>query len=350
MKGSLSLTRLIVPRGETSALETAAKTIAGTRTAEPRTPLSVSADKRSNWMSLRDYFQLMQDMTATASDESLGMSQRSLAPGTTDFVLDIIKQADTLEDAMKRTARTYNLIHGGYFNEVTRRRGCLVYTIDDRTFPYAFSADSPPAYSVMEGLLIFLHAMLTLTSGIALTPYLRCVRSRRPKRASQDGFLAFWEAPVRCDAHSYALEYDVSVADIAMSPTNDRPVSAATVYETVNKMIAEREHRVAKNDLPQRIKGLMETGLFDQAVIARELGVSVATLRRRLNQSGTNFRDLRVLALNKLAKSMLLQGRPIIDVADALKYVDVRSFARAFKAWNNMTPTAFVRQLNESDA
>lgn len=301
-------------------------------------------------MSLRDYFQLMQNMTATANDESLGMSQRSLAPGTTDFVLDIIKQADNLEDAMKRTARTYNLIHGGYFNEVTRRRGCLVYTIDDRAFPYAFSADSPPAYSVMEGLLIFLHAMLTLTSGIALTPYLRCVRSRRPKRASQDGFLSFWEAPVRCDALSYALEYDIGVADIAMSPpTHDRPVSAATVYDTVNKMIAEREHRVAKHDFPQRIKGLMETGLSDQAVIARELGMSVATLRRRLNQSGTNFRDLRTRALNKVAQSMLRQGRPIIDVADALKYVDVRSFSRAFKAWNSMTPTAFVRQLDEVD-
>ncbi|GHA90084.1 AraC family transcriptional regulator [Algimonas arctica] len=344
------MTRLIVPRGETSALETAAKSIAGLRTAEPGAILPESDDESQNWMLLRDYFQLMRRMTAAASDESLGMSQRSLAPGTTDFVIDILKQADNLEDAMKRTARTYNLIHGGYFNKVTRRRDCLVYTIDDREFPYAFSADSPPAYSVMEGLLIFLHAMLTLTTGVALTPHVRCVRSRRPKRDTRDGFLSFWEAPVRCDAPFYALEYDLSVAGIAIRKKHDRPVSAATVYDTVNEMIAEREHRVAKNDLPQRIKDLMEAGVTEQAIIARDLGLSVATLRRRLSESGTSFRDLRHQALNKMAQSMLRQGRPIGDVAETLNYVDVRSFSRAFKTWNDMTPAAFIRQLGDADA
>lgn len=343
------MTRLIVPRGETAALKTAAKSIAGLRTTEPGPLVSGSDDENQNWMLLRDYFKLMQQMTAAASDESLGMSQRSLAPGTTDFVIDILKQADNLEDAMKRTARTYNLIHGGYFNNVTRRRGCLVYTIDDREFPYAFSADSPPAYSVMEGLLIFLHAMLTLTTGVTLTPHVRCVRSRRPKRDSKDGFLAFWEAPVRCDALVYALEYDLSVAGTAIRKKHDRPVSAATVYDTVNKMIAEREQRVAKNDLPQRIKALMEAGVTEQAVIARELGLSVATLRRRLNTSGTSFRDLKHQALNKVAQSMLRQGRPIVDIAEALKYVDVRSFSRAFKAWNGLTPVAFLRQLSDTN-
>jgi AraC-like DNA-binding protein len=79
------------------------------------------------------------------------------------------------------------------------------------------------------------------------------------------------------------------------------------------------------------------------------MGLSVATLRRRLSESGTNFRNLRHQTLNKMAQSMLRQGRPIVDVAEALNYVDVRSFSRAFKAWNDLTPVAFVRQLGDTD-
>jgi AraC-like DNA-binding protein len=191
--------------------------------------------------------------------------------------------------------------------------------------------------------------MLTLTTGVSLTPHVRCVRSRRPKRDSQDGFLSFWEAPVRCDAPSYALEYDLSIAGTAIGTKHDRPVSAAAVYDIVNKMIAEREQRVAKNDLPQQINDLIEAGVTEQAVIARDLGVSVATLRRRLNETGTSFRDLRNQSLNRISQSMLRQGRPIIDVAESLNYVDLRSFSRAFKGWNGFTPAAFVRQISEVD-
>lgn len=331
------------------SLKTAAKTIAGAQGLESASPAPTAQDISKDWISLQDHFRLMQDMTESAHDESLGMSQRALVPGTTDFVIDILFQAEDLEDAMKRAARTYNLIHGGYFNEVTRRRGCLVYTIDDRDFPYAFPPDSPAAYSIMEGLLIFLHAMLTLITGTALSSYVRCVRSRRPERALHDGFLLFWESPIRCGAKSYALEYDLTAASIPIRKPRDQQVKASAVYDTVNKLIAEREHRVAKNDLEMRVVELIHKGITQQAVVAQELGVSVATLRRRLGIANTSFRTLKNKTLNDAAKVMLRQGRPVVTVAESLKYVDVRSFSRAFKSWNKITPAAYVRKMDEND-
>ena len=331
------------------SLATAAKTIAGSQNLESTGQSMSSKDGSEGWISLQEHFRLMQDMTECARDESLGMSQRSLVPGTTDFVIDILFQADDLEDAMKRAARTYNLIHGGYFNEVTRRRSCLVYTIDDRDFPYAFPSDSPAAYSVMEGLLIFLHAMLTLITGASLSQYVRCVRSRRPERGTHDGFLSFWESPVRCGAKAYALEYDLTAAPTTIRKPRDQLVKASAVYDTVSKMIAERERRVAKNDLGLRVVELVHKGITQQSVVAQELGVSVATLRRRLSELNTSFRDLRNNTLNETAQVMLQQGRPVIVVAESLKYVDVRSFSRAFKSWNGMTPAAFVSSLNGND-
>lgn len=295
---------------------------------------------------LAEHFRLMRRLTETSRDETLHLSKRPLAPGTTDFVIETLMQADTLEDAMKRTARAYNLVHGGYYNRVNRRRDRLVYAIDDTDFPYAFDVRSDGAYGLMEGLLIFLHALLSLRVDSDLTSRLRCVRSRRPSRVSAGGFLDFWPAPVRCGGAVYALEYDIAACALPMRRWCGGPPNAAAVYDIIDAMIAERERSGAIKPLRAKVIEAIAEGIDDQGEIARRLGLSIATLRRRLADEGATFRELRSIALNESAVAMLSQGRPIGDVAEALGYVDIRSFSRAFKAWNGVTPAAFAQEVS----
>ncbi|HXI85979.1 MAG TPA: helix-turn-helix domain-containing protein, partial [Parvularculaceae bacterium] len=301
----------------------------------------LSADRHGE-IPLGVHFRLLRSLTESSADETLHLSMRRLAPGTTDFVIDTLANADNLEDVMKRVARGYNLVHGGYYNHVERRRHRLVYTIDDSKFPYAFDAQSNLSFVVMEGVMIFLHAMLCLAADEKLTPYLRCVRTRRPTRAPQDGLLSFWETPVRCGAHAYSLEYDIGAARLPLRSAERIPLKASAVYDMIDTLIADRERTVPRDDLATRVARAMAAGVTDQSDIADHLGVSVATLRRRLADLGLSFRDLRSQALNDKAIVMLRQGFEVGDVADALGFVDARSFSRAFKAWNGMTPTAFA--------
>jgi len=295
-------------------------------------------------MPLAEHFHLLRRLTAATRDETFRLSTRPLAPGTTDFVVDMLSGAVDLEDAMKQAARAYNLLHGGYYNHVERRRGRIVYHIDDRNFPYSSDMTSSLAYPVMEGVLIFLHAMLSLAVGETLTPRLLCVRTRRPARTAPDGFLAFWESPVRCRAPVYALEYDLSAAALPVRMRRGVPANAAAVYDTIDEMIARRDETVPKSDIRARVAEVLAGGVADQSAVARRLGVSVATLRRRLAESGATFRDLRGEVLNQAAVRMLDQGRPAADVAEALGFGDLRSFSRAFKAWNGTTPAAYLKR------
>lgn len=327
---------MTAPRSESSFI------VAFAKNAGAASPTDASGEVEH--IPLAEHFRLMRRLTETSRDETLHLSKRPLAPGTTDFVIDTLMQADTLEDAMKRTARAYNLVHGGYYNRVNRRSDRLVYAIDDTDFPYAFDVRSGGAYGLMEGLLIFLHALLSLRADSDLTGRLRCVRSRRPTRAAAGGFLDFWPAPVRCGAAAYALEYDASACALSMRRWRGAPPNAAAVYDVIDSMIAERERSGAIKPLGLRVTEVIAEGVDDQAEIARRLGFSVATLRRRLADEGATFRELRNAALNNAAAAMLKQGRPIGDVAEALGYVDIRSFSRAFKAWNGVTPAAFARQ------
>lgn len=293
---------------------------------------------------LADYFRIRERLAIAAHDETCQISARPLMLGTTDFVLASLTGSKTIKDAMERIAKSYNVAHGGAFNRVWRRAGRLVYAIDDADFPYVLDRSGALVHSVMEGVLIFLHAMLSQAAGGDLSRRLITVRTKRPRRTAPDGFLSFWEAQIRCGAPQYALEYEGATAEIGFAPVRSGPISAADVYERVAAMIAAREQRHEDADFPGRVVRWIEAGVDDQGVIAERLGVSVATLRRRLAEAGETFRDLRQRVLNATAKDRLSRREPQGEVAAALGFSDVRSFARAFKDWNGLTPTEFAAQ------
>ncbi|MEQ7154667.1 helix-turn-helix transcriptional regulator [Brevundimonas aurifodinae] len=295
---------------------------------------------------LVEHFRLLQRLSLKAGDETCHLSLRPLAVGTTDFVVETLADAGHVQEAMRRIARAYNLVHGGHFNRVERRRHGLVYVIDDHDFPYAFPANSPAAYATMEGVLIFLHAMLSLAAGRDLSSSLRSVRTRRPRRTASDGFLSFWTTPVKTGGSVYALEYDLDTGEIPVALAH-RKGRAVDVYAAVEAMILEREQAADTTDFIRRVGDVITAGIDDQAEAAQRLGVSVATLRRRLTQAGTGFRQLRAQGLNDRAKQMLAAHRHPTDVAETLGFSDSRSFARAFKAWNGVTPAGWRPAVSE---
>lgn len=300
--------------------------------------------ERGSTRSIRlvDHFRLLRQLSVMGRDETCHLSLRPLTIGTTDFVAETLGGAADLADAMRRVAKAYNLIHGGSYNRVEQRRGRLVYLIDDRDFPYAFDASSGAAHGVMEGVMIFLHAILSCAVGGNLTASLRMVRSRRPRRVMPDGLLAFWNVRVRCDAPYYALEYDVSAQQMSVRPDVADVARVGPVYDRAIQMIAMREQSIAPRDFGARVADAVAGGATELPQVARHLGVSIATLRRRLSEEAHSFRDIRADVLNCTARSLLEDRRQAADVAEALGFADTRSFARAFKAWNGVTPATFM--------
>ena len=82
--------------------------------------LSVARLETERRIELADYFRLQHQISAALDDETLHLSSRQLLPGTTDFVMERLRNATTLHDAMKILAQSYNLLHGGEFNSVRR--------------------------------------------------------------------------------------------------------------------------------------------------------------------------------------------------------------------------------------
>jgi AraC-like DNA-binding protein len=80
----------------------------------------------------------------------------------------------------------------------------------------------------------------------------------------------------------------------------------------------------------------------DASSVAKELGMSVRTLNRRLKEEGTSLRRLRQTAIETAAAQLLDDSsRSLKDVARLLGFGDVTAFFRAWKRWKGTTPQEY---------
>jgi AraC-like DNA-binding protein len=78
--------------------------------------------------------------------------------------------------------------------------------------------------------------------------------------------------------------------------------------------------------------------------IADRLGVSASTLKRRLADESTTFRDVRQSLLRERAIVRLLdQSMTISQISKDLGYSDPANFSHAFKHWTGQSPSGFRR-------
>jgi len=76
--------------------------------------------------------------------------------------------------------------------------------------------------------------------------------------------------------------------------------------------------------------------------VARGLGLSARSLRRRLQEEGASYGELVERALATLAKRLIAdKDRSIEAAAYEMGYSDATAFHRAFKRWTGSTPSAY---------
>ena len=312
-------------------------------------PADILSGSHAGAINLADYFRILERLATSARDETWGLSARPLLPGATGLVLSSLSTCTTLLEAAKAVARTYNLLHGGAYNRVELHDDRLAYVIDDRGFPYAPRMDPSQTRFTMLSVLIFLHGLLVLIAGDALHERLRKVHIKGTRLTGNHAYLGFWPVPLRWKSNTYALAYDAEASSLPIVHRGPVPSSQA-IYRKIIDLI-ERNPNVGlrRRSTREQVLEAFEDNVFDQGAVARRLGLSVATLRRRLEMEGsTSFRALSENLRECTARSLLDQHHHPNDVAEELGFSDQRSFARAFKRWTGTTPAAHARRCTRN--
>lgn len=294
-------------------------------------------------VTLSDGWRIANAHQSVIQEETHLMSRRPLKRGTTRFVFSNLVRCKTLQDGLEMLADTYNIIHGGNYNFVKRRGNCLSYIVEDSEFHYREHANN----FAIEFALIMIHCAITYMAGHRINPVKVC--SKREQIAHQNHHLNVFSCNIHFGHPHYELAYDISAADTGFRPVEDIDLSVH-LLEYCIAQADEHKSEIYETALIQRVSQQIEHGIHSQAEISVALGMSVATLRRKLKSQGTNFRTVLDKVSSELAVAALIDRRSVDDVAEQLGYCDIRSFKRAFKRWQGISPAAFLRENKAASA
>lgn len=167
----------------------------------------------------------------------------------------------------------------------------------------------------------------------------RAVRFAHAAPSDTSGHTAFFGCDVQFDAPAHELE--LHAKDLALALPLADPQLGAFLREAANRALARRE--VDTSSMIERARTIIAEELARSVpsieVVARKLAISARTLRRRLAESGTSFRELLDETRAHLAQSYVRDRRiPLAEVAFLLGFSEPSTFHRAFKRWTRTTP------------
>jgi AraC-like DNA-binding protein len=119
----------------------------------------------------------------------------------------------------------------------------------------------------------------------------------------------------------------------------------AVLSEAAERLVGSAGRQASFGDqlrsMLSREPNLCELGM---ARLARSMGVTQRTFRRRLSSEGLRVSDLlREARLARAREELSRTDRSIKEVAEQLGYSEPSAFHRAFRSWTGMTPAAYVR-------
>ena len=292
---------------------------------------------------LTDYFRIQSEIAKSLDDLTAQLSERKLLYQSGTFVISQLKSARTLQDLIRSLASYFNMLHGGNYNLVRQSGETLTLILDDSKFPYRFRDNEPLLHFVRDALLIKVYCLIdSLTGGVASKALTR-VTLVRGRKDIEDTLTSFWEVPVQYNKTVYELVFDYQAACQQIAPATTADLSTDGIFSRVIHHLDTLEPETDTRPFAIRTEELISEGLETQQAVASAFSISVATLRRRLSEEDTSFRDLVLNHRMERANALLARGASVSEVSELIGYSDVRAFNRAFKKMRGVSPAAFAR-------
>ncbi len=195
-----------------------------------------------------------------------------------------------------------------------------------------------------ETLLVMLHGLLCWLAGRRVA--LARLDWAHPQPPHADEYRRMFAPLLRFDAPATALHFDARLLHGAVTVTaaglraflHQAPQSVFLKQVGASGVtgVSDRARRLCRDalDRGQAAPTLVQLGAA--------LGLSPATLRRRLDAEGAGWGLLKDAVRRDLALQHLSEGRlSVVEIADRLGFNDASTFYRAFRKWTGSAPGAW---------
>lgn len=274
------------------------------------------------------------------NDESHGLAPQPVPVGSLSLLIMAAKEAETLDQALHRLAEAARLVRREVQITLHHRRGVMRATFAPAIEPTHDSTRRGMAV-YCECFAIVIHCALRWMTGRRLDPV--AVRGDGALRASGGELLLALGAPVSRRGRWTSIDY--AAADCA-APVLPRRYTAwgEAEFASFVAMVAEGGAQPQATDHARVIEA-MRGGRHSQDQVAAWMGMSVATLRRRLAAANLNFRDISADFRTFRLKELLATDMPLADIADAIGLSDERSLRRFAGDHLGMAPAVWRAEI-----
>ncbi len=268
-------------------------------------------------------------------DEALGLHiTEQASEAAFDLVAHLIVHAPTLRDGIDLCLRFQRVFSDD--SELT-----LAENDDSATIRLSFPrttlrCDRMHAEFVMAGL----SRMIRVFAGPRAT--VRAVHFEHPRPDHHLEYTRIFGGVERFRRPFTGIEMDRKILD---QPGLHHHAQLYQVLRSeAERMLSQLTHGISQAErLKQYVLARPPLGAIpDMEVVARDLGMSVRSLRRRLKEEGASYKAILEDAFSTVATRMLSDSsRSIQETAHAMGFSDPTAFHRAFKRWTGMTPKQY---------
>lgn len=271
-----------------------------------------------------------------AGEPSLGVTaaERFVLPdiGVLGYLM---RHVATPLDALTQLSRFQRLIADAADLRVDERDGKVTI----RAGLVAQRPTVPPAVDFSIGIIVQSIRQLT---GRATEP--RSVLLPRPRPRELTPYHRFFGSNVRFEAEEAQIVYDSTV--LRGPCVEADPKLAGILGQHARMLMASLP---SPSNFIEQVRAVVEQqlarGAFSLPEVAEELGLSERTLRRKLAQLGSSFRDVLDRARCDHAIISLNEGKlSVTEIAYRIGFADATAFTRSFRRWTGKTPAEVVRE------
>ncbi|MEU9377116.1 AraC family transcriptional regulator [Streptomyces sp. NPDC048255] len=280
------------------------------------------------------FARLFRALYRTTQDEFLALSAVPSRPGTFAMMCYASLGCPDLGAATQRAAAFYGLFPGGPELALDVEGGEARFTVAND-----FARDEERFLT--ECVLAIWHRLSSWLIGRRIP--LAYASFSYPPPPHEEEYEILFDCPVRFGAGRTAAAFDAHWLNAPL--VRDEPALDAMLRRAPFDLLSRPEYGTTvaeqvRRTLTQQLRGSPRLPALGE--VAARLAVSPATLRRRLQQEGTSFQQLkdhvrRDAAIAGLAES----GEPIAELAARLGFSEDTAFHRAFRRWTGTTPGAY---------
>ena len=269
-------------------------------------------------------------------DETLGWFSRRLPWGSYGMLCRASLTSPTLEVALKRWCRHHRLLTEDIVFELIPARAGQRGVATIHVIEHAELGELREFCLVSTLRYLLGYACWLVDSRIALSeaafPF--------PAPAHADAYAYLFAGPARFAAQAASISFDARY--LALPVRRDERALQAMLQRALPLTVLQYcRDRLLVHSVGQ-ILAADPAAIHTAEDVAAQLNTSVRTLHRQLKEEGVSLQRLKNDARREHAIRLLLQTRkPVKQVAAAVGFDSEKSFARAFREWTGVAPSAY---------